>query len=401
MFALAPSFLTRILTSYTVSNFIDRALLIVFMWWVTELNRPSLVTIFLIISLLPHLINCPFSGKIIKRFNPVKVVLFSDTVKSLVFLCYGVFLLTSNSAPHFIELVVLSFIASLGTSLFNPAMMSLPVYLSDCALRQQKVSSYLSLSFSLSIIGGPLLGASMLKLNNGAAIFLLAGFFYFIAVINNYHLRNQCVLPIKAAEENHTPKKWSDYKNIIFLLVCFCCINLVFMPIQNFIPLYTKFILQGDAHVFALLETALGVGSILGALLLIKWGIKIKSGIWLMPPFLLAALGYMLFAMVNNLPGAMIALTLLGAALSVGNILSINYYHSRLTPDFVPQVMAMVNTISSAAGPLAMGVCGLFIQYFGLTKTMMFYSLCMILISVNIAFIKALETNRRKAYEMA
>ncbi len=385
----------RVLGGNFISNWTDRAVFIYLIWVVTKNESLFLLNVFICLSLLPHLLLLVPASRVINKIGPIRACLFSDGIK---FFIYAIAAISCffHYQIGYVDLLLISFFSNIGSAFFNPAAMSVPVFLSEASMKRQKMIALLTFSGSLSTMLGPILAMWFFYLSpdSWAIIFIFSSFMYLVSALNNIQLKlSQHVIQdesIKISSVNLL----RSYPDILWLLICFLVINLVFMPIQLFIPLLVKakFLAVGG-YTLSLLEASIGFGAIVGILLLLFISKNQGNYVQLFRNFLIAACGYLAFSFSINMLGMMASLFILGMFLAIGNILTIHYYQQRITiKSHTIMVMGFVNLISVSVGPIAMAISGIVISCMGLPATLKMYAISMVVVSFGLLLTKFFQS---------
>ena len=117
-----------IFVSQLVSSICDKMMSIGLIWFLVKTYSISVVPWYLAICFLPHLVMAFFSTEIISQRGTLKVVIQSEFFRGIVLvtLFLGIYLFNWEGNRLLISLFVGGFLTGLGSSIFNPAILSLP-----------------------------------------------------------------------------------------------------------------------------------------------------------------------------------------------------------------------------------------------------------------------------------
>jgi MFS family permease len=367
MFAvLSDKNAARLFFGQLISQICDKMMTVGLVWVLAQHASLSAIPWFLAVSALPHLLLAWRAGHWTNIIGPLKTVIWADWIRAAIF---AVLALAWPRVPSGAELAVLfsaSFAANLASALFNPAIMSLPLYLGEASVLQQ-LTALIDSCFSLGNIIGPLCSALLYPWLGLRGLFLFNSLSYaFAAALESGVLTR---LPAsaggEAAETSSAPSGMRDLLRgdslLRIMMGGFLGMNLFFGPLLVFLPLFAKAAYGGTIGTLASLETSLGAGTALGSVFLSlvrfdsKIGAKICSGMALM------ACAYVGFTLTRAPWQGCACLAALGFFLATSNVFILNLFQTRPAPKDVPTVMSLVNLISTASLPFSMGVLGLLV----------------------------------------
>ena len=360
----------RLFCGQLISQVCDKMMTVGLIWVLVERASLAAVPWFLATSALPHLLLAGRAGRWTTVMGPLKTVIRADWIRAAIFA--GLALAWPRVAPG-AELPVLfaaSFCANLASALFNPAIMSLPLYLGDASVLQQ-LTALIDSCFSLGGIIGPICSALLYPRIGLRGLFLFNGFSYaFAAALESGVLTR---LPAPAADgaagvAGAAPgmrKILGGDSLLRAMLGGFLGMNLFFGPLLVFLPLFAKAAYGGTIDTLASLETSLGAGAALGGAFLSSVRVDAKHGLKIPLGMLLTAVFYVAFTLTRAPWEGCACLTALGFFLATVNVFILNLFQTRAAPRDVPTVMSMVNLIGTASLPVSMGILGLLIGRVG------------------------------------
>lgn len=353
----------NVFLSQLISTVCDKMMSIGLVWFLTTKFSINIVPWFLMVSFLPHVFMSFISSRLINHIGVLKTVVYSEFYRGVVllFLYVSLFYIEDHSQLFLVFLFLASFLVGIGSSLFNPAILSLPPNI----VEEKKVpalNAILDTSFSISTI----LGAA-------CSIFLLNIFSLKILIlINALSFIFAGILQSFVKEINHSSLSESDvhvsplivlrkYLTIKRLLISFLFINIIFTPILVMIPWYVENVFHGNGSDLAIIEGAMGVGAFFIGLYLSMGTFvvddsnrtRIISLICLLFGFFFVA-----FSFSTNTYWAALCLFFIGILSTFLNVQVLTYFQVKLLPQEVPAIMVAVNIISTASMPLSFALSG-------------------------------------------
>ena len=258
-----------IFTSQLVSSVCDKMMSIGLIWYITKNYSINIVPWFLTISFLPHLIMSFFSTRFINWHGPLKTVIHSEFFRGIIWLILFSLLhfYKIEGKEFLLSLFFATFMVGIASSLFNPAILSLPPHL----VSEDKVvglNALIDSCMSVSTILGSTIAIFLLNFLDIKIIILLNSLSFFWAGFLQLGLKllsgnHQAV----SSDDSITPiMVMKRYPEIARLLVSFLFLNLVFTPILVMMPWYVERIYFGNSSTLAVIEGAMGAGAFLVAM---------------------------------------------------------------------------------------------------------------------------------------
>ncbi len=245
---------------------------------------------------------------------------------------------------------------------------------------------------AISGIIGPALAMLFYRIDGLFLIFIISGVTYFIAASLEMTIKVQKKYQIKDnSNEGITSLNWWEYirhyKLIFQLLLVFFFMSLFLVPLQLYIPIYSKFVFHGNFQTLSLMEISLGIGTLLATLLLsiFQWNRSLWFQVFI--AYLVMSLAYLLFA-VNSISSlAFICLFVLGFSSGIGNIIILNVFQRYPNQKDVPGIMVCVNFTSIASAPFGLLMAGIFLNLHEIHFQVTIYALITILLALVIAIL--------------
>jgi len=363
---------SRLFYGQLISQACDKMMTVGLVWVFTQEFSADIIPWFLAVCALPHLLLSAHAGRWTSRLGPLKTIVWADILRGALFILLA---LAWSSVPHDARLVTLfafSFASNFAGALFNPAIMSLPVFLPETHLLQE-ITALTDSCFSLGNIIGPLLSAVLYPLLGLAGLFLFNGLSYLYAA----WLESRITLaqPVSdqtdgvAAEEPMNIRRLLSSDSLLaYMLGGFLAINIFLGPLLAFMPLFVKGAYQGTINTLAWLETSFAVGMALGGAALSLIRVNSRTGVKIASCMLGVAVSYICFALTRDAAMGCACLLILGFSLSMANVFAINIFQTRPAPHDVPTAMSLVNVISTASLPFSMTAVGFLVESFDVRR---------------------------------
>lgn len=379
-----------VFSSQLISTVCDKMMSIGLVWYLTTEYSINVVPWFLALSFLPHIFMSFFSSKIIGKFGTLKTVVASEYYRGIVLLIFfgALFFIPEKSNVFLIFLYSAAFLIGIGSSVFNPAILSLPPVL----VEKDKVAALnalLDTSFSISNILGAACSIFLLNIFDIKILVLINALSFIVAGIlqGRVELKNVEVISESAkAEEALSPLMvLKKYPAISRMLMSFLFINIVFTPIMVMIPWYVENIFKGTGSDLAFIEGAMGLGAFSTGMFLSLSAFNIRDekriGMIAIICFLFG-LFFQVFSFSKTTGEASLLLFLIGVLTTFLNVQVLTYFQTALKENEVPAIMVAVNVISAASMPLSFVISGLLFPIIDIPK----FALICGLLTMSIAF---------------
>ena len=366
MFAvLADKNAARLFWGQLISQVCDKMMTVGLVWVLISRASPAAIPWFLAVSALPHLLLAWRAGHWTTLLGPLKTVIWADWIRAAIFAGLAAAWPSVPADSQLALLFAASFAANLASALFNPAIMSLPLYLGEARVLQQ-LTAVIDSCFSLGNIIGPVMSALLYPRLGLRGLFLFNGLSYaFAAVLESGVLTT---LPASAESGGAAPSRAAGMGELLrgdsllrIMIGGFLGMNLFFGPLLVFLPLFAKAAYGGTIGTLASLETSLGMGTALGSVVLSLVAFKSKAGAKICLGMGLMAASYVAFTLTRAPWQGCVCLAALGFFLATANVFILNLFQTRPAARDVPTVMSLVNLISTASLPFSMGALGLLV----------------------------------------
>lgn len=355
-----------VFASQLISTICDKMMSIGLVWYLTTKFSINVVPWFLAVSFLPHVFMAFFSSRIISRLGVLTTVIATEYFRALIL--FGFFLLLiinpANTPAFLPSLFVTVFLVGIGSSLFNPAILSLPPLIVPDE-QVPGLNALLDTSFSLSSILGAAFSIFLLNIFDIKTLVLINALsFAFAGYLQGKVTRDK--VSAKSSEEDiqgASPREvLKQYPLIRRMLICFLFINLIFTPILVMIPWYVENVYKGDGSDLAIIEGAMGLGAFLTGLALTLTATNIQAnkriGMVTVVSFLFG-LFFQIFSLTTQTAEGAAIMFMIGVLSTFLNVQVLTFFQTSLKETDVPAIMVAVNIISAAAMPLSFAISGL------------------------------------------
>src|SRR5690625_3780149 len=229
---------------------------------------------------IPRLLLLTLGGIVADRFNKRTIVFISDITRALLIGILMIFILTDTVTAY--HLIVLAMFFGISDAFSYPAISSLtPMILEGDQL--QKGNSLIQMTTQISPILGPALGGSLIAFLGFIGVFSVAAGMLILSGIAILFIRIQ--QGQEEGEEGAKASAWEDLKAgfaymrsndlMVTIVILAFFINFFFAgPLAMGLPILVKDIFEADVMGLATIETSMGVGALLGALILTMYKLK-------------------------------------------------------------------------------------------------------------------------------
>lgn len=325
-------------------------------------NRFFFGMLFLAAS-IPRLLLLTTGGIVADRFNKRTIIFLSDVSRAL--LIVVLIILLWKDAVTAYHLIGLAALFGISDAFSYPAINSLtPTILSDQQL--QRGNSFIQMTTQISPILGPALGGALIAFLGFIGVFSVACIMLLLSAI--------AVLFIRLNEqetEEEKPSPWTDLKEgfqyarkndlIITIVILAFFINFFFAgPLSMGIPIIVKDIFQGEVASLATVQTAMGIGALIGAAVLASYQLK-KPGIAMISGLIVLGIIYTLTGFSVHLYLTTIFVAIMSFMTQLINIPLITMLQRTTEKRMLGRMMSFLMTASTGLVPVSYMVTSLLI----------------------------------------
>jgi len=348
-------------------------------WWLTEqTGSAAVLATASLFGLIPQIVLSPFAGALVDRWNRRIVMMVSDS--AIAGFSLGLAFLFHSGRVQVWHIYVLMLLRSMGGSFHWPAMQASTSLIvpKDQLTRVGGLNQTLS---GLMNIAAPPIGAMLMGLMPVQGILLMDVVTAALAVIPLIFVTIPQPPTNKSSADGNAPKAtlWSDlvegfhyvatWPGMLVIVVIAALLNCLITPAFSLLPLLVSKHFGGGAIQLSFINSAWGLGMLLGGLLLSVWGgFKRRIATCLMG---LTGMGVGLLV-VGFAPANLFGLALTGAAiagimapLTNGPLFAV--LQSVVAPSMQGRVMSLITSVVTAMAPLGLAVAGGLTDVVGIT----------------------------------
>ena len=358
-------------------------------------------------AILPGVILGPFIGALVDRWDRRKIMLLADSLIALATICLAVLFALNGVAIWHIYLAML--IRSLAGSFHGNAMtastsLMVPV---EKLTRIQGINQMLA--GGLNIISAPL-GALLLDVLPIEGILAIDVVTALFAVVPLLFIK--VPQPERIARDKVQGKTqatvWQDFRaglgymlgwpGLLMIGLMTIGINFTVIPAFSLLPLMVKDYFGGGAIQLSWVESAMGIGMLLGGALLSVWGGFNRKILTSMGGLIGMGTGTLVLALA---PSSAIALAV-GGAFMVGLMTPITIgpffaiIQSNVEPDMQARIFSLLWSVGSGMAPLGLMIAGPVSEKFGIQAWFFAGGLLCVLMAVACSMIPAVMNIEEK-----
>jgi len=240
-------------------------------WLSIKTGSPEVLASAMIAVLLPFIILGLFTGVYVDRWDRKRTMILADSFVALCSAALGI-LFYLEMTPLWLIYLLLA-LRSAGSAFHMPAMQaSVPLLAPESEL--MRIAGINQMIQSISNIAGPALGAVLISLLSMTYVMMFDVLGAAIACTSLLFVK----IPNPEKKEDIEPNVWLEVKEgvrhlfmnrgITYLMVSVIGITLFIVPIAALYPLMTTSYFGGNAYQMGLVETAWGIGMLVGGAVL-------------------------------------------------------------------------------------------------------------------------------------
>ncbi len=347
-------------------------------WYLTvETGSATVLATASLVGMLPNVILGPFVGTLVDRWNRRWIMVIADSIVALATLVLaGLFALDAVATWHIYVVMLVRALASSfhGNAMTASTSLMVPV---EHLTRIQGINEMLN--GGLNVVAAPL-GALLLTVVPIQGILAIDVSTALIAILP------LCFIQIPQPEhgargEGQRDVKvsiWHDFKagfryilgwpGLLIISLMTVGINLMLMPAFSLLPLLIKDYFGGGAIQLSWVESAMGVGIVLGGALLGIWGGFERKILTSMIGLMGLGVGTLLLALA---PSSAILLAIGGALLfgamnpiTMGPFFAV--IQSTVEPDMQARIFSIMSSVGTGMAPIGLLVAGPVSDRFGI-----------------------------------
>ena len=385
--------------SQAVSAVCDKMMSIGLIWYLTKYISIGIIPWFLAITFLPHFIFSFFSSKLINFYGPLKIVISTDLFRGIVLvLFYFILAKIPLSNKEFLSYLFLSmFLVAIGSSLFNPAILTLPPLVTKTE-NIVKLNALMDSTLAISTIMGALFAIFLLQRFELKNVILINAISFLWAGCMQFGIKAH--QPIAAETDSVEGPLFiiKNFPKISKMLFLFFVINFFLNPVFVIIPWFVEKIYNGNASSLALIEGLMGLGAFLTGFLLSIINIKLDEVSRMKMIALITfmfGIFFLLFSFTKLTWQGGSIMFMVGIISSFLNIEIISFFQTEISDKYIPTVMTAVNLISAASLPFTFIFLGIVFPYLNIPLFLKLSSLVVMFISFfTVPFLRMQNENK-------
>jgi DHA3 family macrolide efflux protein-like MFS transporter len=336
-------------------------------WWLTDTTGSATVLAgATIVALLPQIFFSPIAGTLVDRWNRRVVMIVADGIIALATLLLAA--LFALGAVQVWHVYVLMFVRSLGGAFHWPAMQASTTLMVP-EKHLARVGGLNQMLFGLTNIISPPLGALLLAALPMQGILGIDVITALFAIVPLFFV----FIPQPARQEvpeTDRSSVFSDFSEgmrfvwgwpgLMMILVMATVLNMLAYPAMSLLPLMVTEHFNAGAPQLAGLESAFGIGMVIGGITLGVWGGFKQRIVTALMAAALQGVGFTLvgLAPVNAFGLAMAAFFFIGVMNPIVNGSLIAVLQAAVPPQMQGRVFTLVSSAAAAASPLGLVVGG-------------------------------------------
>lgn len=231
-----------------------------------------------------------------------------------------------------------------------------------------------STGFNLSRFIGPAVAGGLLVVSTAGLVFAVAALGFIALAIALYGIRNvpaqmDRAVPGQPVRMMSVLRDLMQTPAVLGVLALQLAQGLLIRPASELFPAYSEVVFDMGAPGLGLLNAALGIGAVLGALLLSKsrvardalWQILLMSAVF--------AVSLLVFAVTGAFWLALVVLLVHGATMSASNIAALAYVQLEAPQDRLGRILSLYTIIFRVGPAIGAFLFGLTAEAAGLTAT--------------------------------
>lgn len=343
----------------TFSQFGDSLYDIAIIWLTLTLtNSAQSIGLILFARAAPYFVFGLFAGAYSDRWNRRLTMIWSDVLRTIIVLAIPILYLTHQLA--FWHLIVVAFTLTSVRTFFNPSLQaSIPQVVAEEDLGS--ANAMLHAALQTTTIVGPVVAGFLLVIVPAYQLFLLDSVTFLISAVSLFALRS-----LRKQETRSDSRHPRVVRDIATTAIALRDYRLAFWGIVLFglglimsdgllrvaLPLFTTNILHGQSSTYGLIMGVVGIGTVGGALLILRRKIK-NYGLYLFLGWIFWGVFQGLLGITGVLPFILVCALLLGSAQALADVSMTTLLQSALPQAQLGKVFSFWSTWANIGDALS------------------------------------------------
>ncbi len=239
--------------------FFGIGVLIIFSWQGTAVD----LSIVMIASSIPILVFGPLAGVYVDRWNRKSTMIIADILRGFLALLFII-------CTSVLSLAIVIFLISTVSRFFYPARMAMiPEIVKSENLTE--ANSLSQMTYMLSVILGPIIGATTIYIFGYLWVFIFDSASYFfsacmISLISYRYERKKAEKKRSFEELKEGIRYIRENPAVKLLILIFSCVMLFVGGLNVAYPIYVRDVMKMNISAYSLLEVLYGIGTIVGSI---------------------------------------------------------------------------------------------------------------------------------------
>lgn len=369
-------------------------------WYLTRLTGSATVLAMAsLVGLLPHVLLGPIAGTLVDRWNRRVVMIVADTTVAIVtavlaFLFY-------QGGVEIWQIFLIMGVRSVAGSFHYPAMQASTTLMVPPEHYSRIQGLNQMLQGLMNILAAPL-GALLLEIMPIQGVLMIDVFTALLAVLPLFFIAvPQPVRKLDAVTGGSKTTVWQEFKEgfryafswpgLVIIGLMATLINLVLNPAFSLLPLLVTKHFNGQAIQLAWMESAFGVGIILGGLLLGVWGGFKRRILTAMMGLFGLGMGVLALGLVPSYAfiAAVVIMFWLGLANPITNGPLMAAVQAAVEPEMQGRIFTIISSVAGLMSPLGLMVAGPIADKFGIQTWFLVGGVVTLLMAISSFFIPA------------
>lgn len=350
-------------TGQAFSLFGSQVVQFALVWWLAlTTGSPAVLAFAAFVAIAPQVVLTPFAGALVDRWNRRRVMIAADA--GIAAVTVALIVLFASGLIEVWHIYLAAFLRAVGGGFHHPAMTASTTLMVPRAQLSRVGGLNQALNGGLAIVAPPV-----------AALLLLALPMHLVLSLDiataAVAIGTLFVIPIPQPERVPEGRSvladmregfryiWT-WKGALMILLIAMALNFLLVPAITLVPVLVVNHFLGGAPEFAALQSAIGVGILIGGILLGAWGGFKRRMVTINVGLALMGVGSLVVGIVPS-TGFLIAVGatfLMGFAASLANGSIMAVMQSTVPPEMQGRVFALLGAGATAMTPVGLAIAG-------------------------------------------